>query len=1001
MTAFVRVIRPWLIGLVILAVVLAAAAISPVVQTWWVNRTLDRRGVPATVGSFWATPGSIEVSDLRWADGAQRISIGRLELDVPVKAALWDGNWAISHLVAKDVSVEFGPTGDTAGSATTGSSPAAATRSTPASSTGSAGGPKPRLWANVTIAHAEVEGDITTPLPWAKNPVHAHAVLAGGEVAPNKTAEFTVDVAGSGGDTAKLASASAQGKLRVTIDGDRIVQRLEFQGVVASPDRSLPKDMTIALGAAFGGAAGTRFDARIERAGRTALVASAQYSAAAGRFAGEWKADLTPGDVSLLAGRKMPFSLAIGGTGKFEADPEFRAVHADGTAEGDIDGLGAVLPLLPRMSPSHFSVDFEAARAGAELRLGRFHAKLGESAAPIAEWAATQPATINLTTFQVRTGDSEFARIVLRGVPTQWLPIFADRWQLSQSAFAGELVASTHGDRVEVKTIQPLRAPGATLLDGTKVLGKGLEVVVPLTAAFTPKNGWRFHTEGGTVTIGGETLANGTFDVMPVHEPYRTAEFTGKLHLDLPAARHHTPWSGIRGHAVDIDASGHLGPAADVSAKIRVTGESPTTFATAQLEANVEDYRSITFHLPMTIAIAEHSSDLSIDGTVADRADARHIDVNISGKTVDLAALRILADITPLAPAVHAVLPIGAGATGSKEPPSAAPFWGNVVGRLRVSADRVVAGAIGLDGAEANFAFTPDRIELHGAHVAYNPTDLSKRVRRSEDLSERLEPISRFTADATLGWDANAQRYAFDATAGVDAIDGARLFGQPPPNHKPQLEGRWSVTDHLVATGATLPELVRERHHTYKLASTAGALRLLDVSIGDALPDAPTPVSDAATSVGSAVTWLFGVKKGALERENHLSKGTEAVLNFTYAVKELPYDTAEIEVEGGTSGTLQVSRFDVASPNLRLHGGGTVGSQPSTLGDRPLTLTLALAVDGPYAKQLASTTLLAPKDPNGWSAFREPVRISGTLNAPNKTLWHDELARAAVAAQKK
>jgi len=1019
----VRAFRIISIWLGILLVVLAAATVSPVVQTWWVNRALANHGIHASIGSFWATPGRVEVSDLRWENDGVVLTVPEADADVAVKAALLEGRWDVTHLVAKNWALDFSGRPEPAGAPT----PAAtdATPSAPAAAVGEAAGPTPpasapqpvaggrragttavfsalALPARVSVARAEVEGDLVLALPGTDHPTHVHTVLSGGNVRPGQTAEFACDAAGMAGEShSRIQSAVAHGKLTVAIGTDGQIGRIEFGGTVASPEQRLPEDLTVmAAVTPPTDAARATYDLQVHRGRRSPLHLTAHADAAAG-FTGTWQLDIASDELSLLFGDARVPALAASGHGTFSVDTNFAQVGAAGEMTAHLRdwapfGLFAGAPNLA------ITARFRAHRSAGTIAIDSLQATAA-GAAPFLELATVQPITFDEASGAVRARDAsaDAARVTVRAMPLAWLPPFAGRFTCPGGQVSGELGLRGRPDGFVLTATKPVVANDVSVARSGRVVATGLTVSAPLTVTFAGPSSWEVRTGTLDVAAGQKQLASMVASFRPASDPYQTAIATGHLEADLDQWRAAKlpglSWLNATRAAADFKAT--FGGAADLDAKLKITGHVPGTEVSGQILANIEDYRAVTLKLPLTITTPTQTSSLSIDGSWTETSDNDRIDVEVSGNAVDAAALRgLLTEKTRaalIARTTHAE-----STNASRGSQAARPAWGRVVGRARLTFGSLLYEGKKLEAVEANFSFSPESIQLHGGRARYNPIDLTKKNYHREDLERSLEPISTYFADGSINWDASAPTpYTLKLSAGVDVIEGARIFGVPAGKEPPAVEGRWAVSETVTSTGRTVADLWSKRHEAYHLTSTGGGLRLLGTSVGDALPDAATPVSDAAAQVGSAVTWLFGVKRGALDRENKLSQGTEAVLNFTYAVRELPYDTATVDAVRAPDGALQLTRVEIVAPKLRLAGSGAIADAPGPIGDRPLSLAFTLSIRGAFADQLKTTGLLSDAKQGEWTPFKDPVRITGTLHAPNKSLWHDQLARAAVSAE--
>jgi hypothetical protein len=461
----------------------------------------------------------------------------------------------------------------------------------------------------------------------------------------------------------------------------------------------------------------------------------------------------------------------------------------------------------------------------------------------------------------------------------------------------------------------------------------------------------------------------------------------------------------IKGHAAQGQFSASLGAATDVTGDMTITGHDAARSISLSGNLSMDDYKLVTFHLPVKIAIGSTTSEFTADGTSNKEKDAHRIDITIAGEKVAVEHLELLAGVLNLP--IAGDLAAMARTSAMSEVPKlrdTAPFWGDLIGRVRVEFREVHSGSRELDEVAGTFDVGHDALRLNGGRAVFTPQDLTKLKRRKvEDVV--IEPNAAISLEGAISYDpaAAADPYRLKASGGVDVIEGARLLGAAKAGQAPTVEGRWAVDVELTGRGANLPNLIAGRREEYHLTSMGGAFRLLKVNVAEAMPDAPTPGSDAAAKVGSTVGWLFGVNRDAFNTENHLNKQTEAVLNFTYETAELPYDKITVTAIREADQSIRLKDIFISSANVRLTGSGKVAfveGQPFNA--RPLNLDLQLSVRGTPADRLRIAGLIgADKNADGFTALPQSIHFGGTLQQPDRSEWRDVLVKAATPKSKK
>jgi hypothetical protein len=241
--------------------------------------------------------------------------------------------------------------------------------------------------------------------------------------------------------------------------------------------------------------------------------------------------------------------------------------------------------------------------------------------------------------------------------------------------------------------------------------------------------------------------------------------------------------------------------------------------------------------------------------------------------------------------------------------------------------------------------------------------------------------------------------YSLKATAEPGEVDAAPLFGDPPAGHDPVFKGRFSVATTLTSNGINLGDLVGRMEHEFRLTSTNGIVRLLKTNVAETIPEPSAPVSDALDSAGSVVGSIFGIKRNAVKsRENHVSKNTEAVLDFTYLIAEIGYDQINITAVQGPDQTIHLREIAMTGRDVRATGSGQIAFVEGwSFPVEPLSVELQLGVRGKLTGLLATAGLLSDrKDDKGYTMLNQTVHFGGTLQHIDESQWHDLLAKAAA-----
>ena len=372
-----------------------------------------------------------------------------------------------------------------------------------------------------------------------------------------------------------------------------------------------------------------------------------------------------------------------------------------------------------------------------------------------------------------------------------------------------------------------------------------------------------------------------------------------------------------------------------------------------------------------TLTTPEGASDVVVEGSWARQGNVSQIDAHVLGKHASLDHLRLLATLD-------------GGIEGDSPAPSApgsrdlAPFWGQRVGHLTVAFDNLVINSTGNKNVAASFDIDHGSVQL-------------KRGRFS--LPERsLDGIA-----GSLTFNPAAEvPYGLSVAAGAGKVDAESIFprqkGEDPP-----IEGHFSASNSLSGTGINLGDLLAHTREEIQFSSTSGIFRVLKTNIADAIPEVATPVTDTLGAGASVVGSFFGLKNEIGDR-NKVSKGAQAVMDFTYNVSEFGFDQARVVASRGSDQVIDLVEMSLVGPDERLDGTGRIGyAKGVALSDRPLSADLHIWVKGKLAELLSASGLLsAKKDAKGFTQLSQTVHFGGTISHVDQTAWHDLLATAAA-----
>jgi hypothetical protein len=985
-----------LVVVLVLASMVFLAALIPAVQTWAAQAALAARpGLHATVGTLWVGFGFVDVTDLRLEPGGAVLKVPSLEARLPFYAAATGRRLYIRSLVAKGWTLDLShlpAAGDPAAPGAPG--PPGAAAAAPLYQAQAEAAQKAiralvaalhawRLPCDVTLDGIELEGDVILAPSPDGSPVSAHLAIAGGGVAPGHMGDFQVS-AEVHNTQLPVSPLSVQGDLFLTMDTPRTLSRIGIKTDLTS-DASMRHGES-ALSVAFAasrGATGDAVSVDLARGDRAVANLVIRIGAGAPQYAGTWKVDLRDSEIAPLAPDQSLPSLAISGTGDFDADDAFGRIRAAGHLNVAAAHLGALEPRLDRLGAVTLDGSFEAIRSGDTIRVARLAASVAGSG-PVAVVRILQPFELDARSRSVRPADpkGDWIDVSIRDLPLAWLPFLADRLTLTGGSATGEFLLRAADGGIALRAKAPLAAANVSVLGAGRVLGQGLDLTLPLAADWNPK-GWRWQLSPAVVTHAGHPVATIDIQGSRAASGDQPVAVTAKWSADLDAlsatlASSAPPW--MAGHSTTGEVTAKVASSTELDGKISVEGHDPGHSVAISGHADLEDDGGVSFEGPVTITTGPNSSQVAVKATWNGDMLGGGIDLSLSSDSVDLDHLRLLA--APLSTLAGVRLPGAPEAPGGAAK-DATPFWGNWNGHIDASFGKLTAGTAEFNGAGGALYIKSGSIRLVGGHWMLPHTNMAK-------------------LDGTLTFDPrSASPYTLTGAANLNEVDVAPLFPGSGPDKVPGLEGRFSVAGTVAGSGASLGELIANTREEFHLSSTNGILRLLATSVADSIPEASTPVTDTLNSVGSAVGAFLG-KRGELENgKNPVSKTADAVISFTYEITEIGYDRIAITAVRSPDGSIRLAQFELTAPDEHLVGSGEIAAAPGRpLLSRPLGADLKFAFRGHAAELLAKAgALSASKDALGYALLGESIHLGGSVGHIDTSAWHDFLARAATRKQ--
>jgi hypothetical protein len=994
---FFRLLLTILVWTIVVAVILAALAFVPNVQTWVAQAALDQQaGVKASVGSVSLGIGELEVEDLRIeADGAV-LTLPSLQADFPVLAAGWNRRLSIRKLVAKGWKLDLShfrpaPEGPSADSASGGESGAGAPATTPAAVTANA----TRIFRDLihrwelpcdgSLDGVELNGEVDCLAPDQK-PGRLTLTLKGGGLSAGHDGAFTLDASAEVVDSQQAINGlTIDGHLIASMATPRLISRVAVKADVVLSGEALPSNLLLAADFAVArGAHGRTYSLDLSRGGHHLASILAQSLPASGRFAGTWAVDLRDSDAALFVPDHPLPSVVGAGQGRFETDSAFRQMRASGRLHAVAGHLDTLAAALGRLGTLTLDTDFDLTREGTTVRVDRLSVAVAGDR-PAASFRMLQPFDWDRQGGSVKLSDpnADWLAASIQALPLAWLPDLPGGLVFSGGDVAGECLIRSAGDGFAIRAKTPLTAAGVSVQRSGRVLGSGLDLSLAL-AADGNRDSWRAQGTPLIFAARGRRFASLDFKASGAPATDPAVAVSGKWTADLDAIAAHPENIGVRrlpGRSASGAFTATFGPAPKGEGTLSVVGHTPGSALTATFNAEADASGMITLKIPLQLALGATTADLTAEGTWAQEAEGPHFDVELTGKHASLGQLRVLAG--PLLAVSGGTWP-AAGATGPDHPAGPRdlfPFWGHWTGRLTVGFERFT-----LQGRDFN--------EVGGS------LDFDRGSLRLIGARGNLTNHSVASLAGTIAFDPAAPRpYRLKATASLTQVEASAWFGPPHRGDDPILEGHFAIDGTLTSDGANPGDLASRLEEEVHVKSPSAILRLLKTNIGEAIPEVATPVSDTLGKVGSVVGSFLGRKAEPGDvKENPISPSAQAVLDFIDQVSEFGCDEVSATIVREPDHSLRILDLAAVAPEEHLTGSGEITFAPGKpVAAQPLSLDLRFGARGQPAKLLQKAGLLsAAQDKLGYSLLNQPVHFGGTLAQIDGREWHDLLAKAAT-----
>lgn len=968
-------LRVVLIGVGIVLVLLLgmiALGFHSGVQTWAARRALAAEpDLTGEIGRVDVGLRQVRAEGVTLRRPGMTLTLPTLEADLSVFGLLRD-RLEIHRLVAKGWTLELtgaAPDTDTAPAASPSRPPGeagllrlpfAALAQQPPDSAAPPGVPASDLWSalrlpvDLSLDGLDLEGDVIVTAAPDSAALRSHVVIQGGGLAAGREGTFRIHA-----DTRQEDAAAAVN--RVTLESEaavgmrtpRTFDRIRLASVLDAHGPRLPEGARLQVDAVAGtDDEGTAYTLDLRTPEKSLLQLEAMpVSPGSSHLQGDWRLAMSDADLAPFAlGQALPGFVATGG-GRLDVLPDRQEVG--GRIQLEAQGLERIRPELEAVGSLMTMTEFEARRAGENVRVTRLRIRVGGEQ-PVADIAALQGLEVDLAQGELRVPDpdEDLLRIELLGLPLDWARSFVAPYTVSGGPAQGIWIAAAREGGLVLRSAAPLRAGRVTVADGQgEVLVQEIDLAASLSGEFMP-SGWQGrvdgHVQSGTNRLlgfdarAGQAAAAGAPLVV-------TSRFTADLGrwMEQPLARDHQMFrsGGATGYFIVALSDGmELAAELELGNLVTVTGEAVPRLALKVRADQAADGR-IEAHVPLRVTHDGRASDVTLD-VQARPDDARwQVDAVAAGQHVFVQDLQLLA------------LPLAGEPEADREPDDQdeAPVWSDWEGKLSLSFGTVVY-AEGLTASDVK-----GEVRFGAGEIQFS------------DLRAALDTGGTVGFSGALRFDAAAAApYALQGEVAATGLEVGRLMRAVSPDAQPPVEGTFNLTSTLNGRAVDLAGLGAALAAEAKLTSRGGVLRALSVDVSRYL--------QAGSALGN-VAGLIGSLTGD-SRTQRYAERVKAATELAQELGNLAFDQLNIDVVRRPGDALIIRDLNLISPTIRLLGSGSIGDQPGqSLWREPLQLRLQLAAREGMAARLRTLNLLRQQpDALGYLPMIEDFQLQGSLD---------------------
>jgi len=450
-------------------VVTVGLALTPSIQRWAVLRAVaDRPGLKLEVAQVSAGFSALSLHGVHLAQDGLDLRLESLESDYSLLQFVFHRRLVIHQLSATGLLVD--------------ASRLARAKAGVAATAGPAAAPgllaRLELPVALELEDCRLTGRALLPGAAGQAPIEADYKITGGKFTPGQPGALLMSATIRNPEAgAHVAALNAEISLRATQTVGRTFDRVSVTAVVDAEGKTFSEQNQLKIAATLSrDQAGENYAARVDTvikgAAANLLTLQAVLPAGQKEYSGQWTLKAGASQVEpFVLGAALP-DFDVHGAGRFAVTPGTHSVSLQGDLAAAASRLEAINEDWRAIGPVKVEARFDLAETDGVARLRQLELQVN-SDQPVLELHAASAAEFNFNEGRLKVGGSTAGDVLdlqLHGLPMAWVRPFIHAADLSGNLITGRLMVSAEADRLQLRTVEPLKVDGLGIAQSGRVL---------------------------------------------------------------------------------------------------------------------------------------------------------------------------------------------------------------------------------------------------------------------------------------------------------------------------------------------------------------------------------------------------------------------------------------------------------------------------------------------------------------------------------------------------